>query len=188
MYRLHNFVHLFIEGAYGEMNLAEKIDEFKLTTLAKHPIREEFEWLQRMLSQTPKTYVFCHHDFRSSNIMVSADDKVMLCDFEYSGYGVRGLDLANLILEWGHGTWSKDKFARWNLPNQEVFDKIARFYLEGCNLVQSEDWSEESLEKLISEIKVCVLEKAFIVTAFHLNLRKSMISSIEFDQRDNLVS
>lgn len=56
-----------IEEAYedGRMNLVEKLD---LKTLALVDIRKEFETLMGILLKANIKVVYCHCDFRSSNV------------------------------------------------------------------------------------------------------------------------
>ena len=53
--------------------MREVIEQANCVTLMKSNIRDEIEWLKATILKSGSPIVFCHNDFRSSNIMVLKD-------------------------------------------------------------------------------------------------------------------
>jgi choline/ethanolamine kinase len=98
----------FYEIAYQKFPINQLIEECNCETLKKHDLKKEIQWLKNCVKETNSPIVFCHNDFRGSNIMVTdpnnnnigdKKDRITLCDFEYSSYGYRGYDFGCIFSE-----------------------------------------------------------------------------------------
>ncbi|XP_054157294.1 choline/ethanolamine kinase-like [Oppia nitens] len=84
-----------------QFDLPALIDECQCETLKQYDIKQELDWLKGVIIKSKSPIVFNHVDFRGSNIMITENDGLILCDFEYSAYGYRGFDFGTIYVEWG---------------------------------------------------------------------------------------
>lgn len=189
---LHNELKRCIEDAYKFFNITEKCHEYQLETLMKHDLLQEFLKFEQTMSELKMPLVFCHNDFRLTNVMVTGEEEnekdLVIVDLEYCCYGYRAHDIATMVLDWG-----RDDYRSQNKPwvySEEVVRRYAKFYLEGCDLVQPGYSTKpgNSIDNMVREIRVCILENYMYIMAIVLNFRESIISTMEFDLKTQLVS
>jgi len=95
----------FYREAFEKFPIESMINSYQLMELMSTNLLKEIEWIKKAIETTKSPIVFCHNDFRGSNILIkesqSNNDKVLFCDFEYSSYGFRGFDFGSLFSDWG---------------------------------------------------------------------------------------
>jgi thiamine kinase-like enzyme len=142
------------------------LDHYNCETLKKCDLKQEIEWLKKCVEETNSPIVFCHNDFRGSNIMAtesnnyndSENDKIILCDFEYSSYGFRGLDFGTIFAEWGK-SWS-DFLKPHDFPDDSLIKPFILTYIEESVKIHDKEYSENklnSVEQILKEVKVFTL-------------------------------
>lgn len=184
-------MHDSFEFAYNNFDIDSIVTELKLPKLTS--LRAEFEWFEqymRGLSNTPT--VFCHNDFRGSNVMVlknAANEgrSVLVVDYEYSSYGLRGYDLGSLLAEWDRDLFD---FSLFQMPEPEVIQRFARFYLEGCDLVQPgySTKPDNKLADVVRDIKLGLLFNCIFFIGLILVTRETVIESVPINIHEQLVS
>lgn len=144
--------------AYEKFQIDQLIDQLNLDCLKNNDIKYEIQFIKNVIIQLNSPIVFCHNDFRNSNILVRENNqthKLTICDFEYGYYGYRGFDLGFLFSNWGGRTLL-------NEATTQDFDDSNYFYFlkcykKACIRINGENYSKNqnnSLEKLINEAKV----------------------------------
>ena len=112
------------------------INQLNLETFKNNNLINEINWVKKTAVNSNSPIVFCHNDIRNSNTLVceedcDEDEKLLFCDFEWSGYGWRGFDLAHLFAEWQRNEFNigiplmpSDSEIEWFLKNYiEQFSK-----------------------------------------------------------------
>ncbi len=157
----------FFELAHQRFNFNQMLDEYNCETLKKYDLKQEIEWLKKCVLKTNSPILFCHNDFRGSNIMVkeindtqndSEDDKLVLCDFEYSSYGFRGIDFGTIFAEWGKSL--SDFLKLHDFPDDSLIKPFILTYIEGSAKIHGKEYSENKLnsfEQILKEVKVFTL-------------------------------
>ncbi len=186
----------FYEIAYQKFPINEFIEECNCETLKKYDLKEEIEWLKNCVKETNSPIVFCHNDFRGSNIMVTdpnnnnigdKKDRITFCDFEYSSYGYRGVDFGTIFAEWGR-SWN-DFMKLHHFPNDStIMTFIEEYVSESVKILGKEYSTNElnSLEQLLKEVKVFVLVSNMFFVTFIIKSDEGM-ESIPFDRKKNMV-
>jgi virulence-associated protein VapD len=185
----------FYEMAYKKFPINEMIEEFNCETFKKYDLKEEIEWLENCVKEINSPIVFCHNDFRGSNIMVtesnnnneSENEKIILCDFEYSSYCYRGIDLGSIFAEWGR-SWN-DFMKLHHFPNDStIMTFIDEYISESVKILGKEYSTKESnsLEQLLKEVKVFVLVSNMFFVTFVIKSDEG-IESMPFDRKKNMV-
>ncbi|KAI9019671.1 kinase-like domain-containing protein [Hyaloraphidium curvatum] len=63
--------------------------------------KKEVEWIRRMVGKLGSPIVFSHNDMQYGNVLKKKlDDSLVLVDYEYAGFNMRGYDIANHFCEW----------------------------------------------------------------------------------------
>lgn len=188
-----DYIEKQIKLAYSELNISHKLIKYELKTLRQYDPLEEIVKYRAIVDSVVSPLVFCHDDFRSSNIMVVGDQpekqRIILSDFEYVCYGMRGFDLGCILVEWHNDDYTTQFWQTWQVPSQHQLERVVRFYLEGCDAVCPgySTQSANSFDQVIRDTKIAILQNLMFIFAFRLNLRKSFVKGIEFDLRKNLV-
>ena len=80
-----------LDEAFKKFPLEKEIEQFNCETLKNNDLRAEMKWCEGVLAKVNSPIILCHNDFRSSNLMVTEpNNELVVCDFEYGGYGHRG--------------------------------------------------------------------------------------------------
>lgn len=165
------------------------VEKNQLKFFKENDLLKELVKMNKLLDSVNSPTVFCHSDFRGSNILVTGeepDEKLIMVDFEYSAYGARGSDLSVFMTE-----WNKEFFDfTIELPDDEVLKKFAEFYLEGMDMIEPgySTLDVNSVQHLIKEIKVYTLANLMFFVAFMLNQSESLMESVPFEREKQLVS
>lgn len=84
-----------IQFGYDHCQVEKLSEELDLPTLKQFHVMKEYEELMKRIDDLKAPLVFCHNDFRGSNLLVTKDtEQILAVDFEYSSFGSRCFDLA----------------------------------------------------------------------------------------------
>lgn len=181
---MRNMIHF----AYKECQVEELVNELNLETFKSHDLREEFDYLITLIDSLKSPVVFCHNDFRGSNILVvEPEDKVLTCDLEYCGYGSRAYDLATFLTE-----WNKTEMFQISseIPTDDELTVFLKLYIEQCDILipgYSSD-NNNSLKVHIKETKIMILANFMFFLAVMVKTTESIIPAIKFDAKKKMVS
>ncbi|XP_054163658.1 choline/ethanolamine kinase-like [Oppia nitens] len=148
-----------LDIGYNKFSINQMFDELNCETLKKYDIKNEIQWIKKIMISINSPIVFTHVDCRGSNIMVTEpNDDIILCDFEYSNYGYRGFDLGTILIEWGHHF--KDYNVSHNFPGDHVFEPLIKAYIDESVNIHGKAFLENkfnSYENLLKETKIFTL-------------------------------
>jgi len=163
------------ELAKERFDLKELYEKYNCQTLNKYDLEQEIQWLKERVLETNSPTLFCHNDFRVNNIMVIESDnqnkndineKIVLCDFEYSSYSFRGVDFGTIFALWGKN-WA-DFFKSHDFPDDSLIKPFISAYIEESIKLHGKEFSENklnSMEQILREVKVFALvSEMFLVT------------------------
>ncbi|UXI20513.1 differentially expressed in FDCP 8 [Sarcoptes scabiei] len=174
----------YIGENYVRLRLDQLRDELELSNLKSNNLIEELRWygdlVRNRLQQSPT--VFCHNDFRGNNILVVRQtEEIILCDFEYSSYGLRGLDLSSFLMEWNHNSFSRKVLE--NFPDDSVIENFVRLYLEEIENLDAgySKQQENSIEFVMREVKIHFLTICLFFIAIIINQRDRIVDSIPYN-------
>lgn len=180
----------YIGENYVRLRLDQLRDELELSNLKSNNLIEELRWygdlVRNRLQQSPT--VFCHNDFRGNNILVVRQtEEIILCDFEYSSYGLRGLDLSSFLMEWNHNSFSRK--ALENFPDDSVIENFVRLYLEEIENLDAgySKQQENSIEFVMREVKIHFLTICLFFIAIIINQRDRIVDSIPYNPESQAV-
>lgn len=157
-----------INLAYEINENLDKDIEQKLSVWTETTLRKEFDLYKKAYDNFKAPIVFCHNDFRGSNILVTEpDEKIVVVDYEYCAYGSRGYDLGSFMNEWDQDLF---EFRPLEVLTDEVLTNFVQMYVEGCELVQPgfSTKPENSVEQIIKETKFGILSTYIFFLTFLL--------------------
>lgn len=177
--------------AYSRFDIDKLVLDYDCHTLKKHNIRAELDWLFKTIIELDSPVTFTHIDFRGSNIMVTEpDDRIILCDFEYSGYGYRGSDFGSIFAEWNGRVWT-DFLTLHDFPEDEQIIPFLESYVNESIGLRGKSFCEDKrnhLEHLLKEVKVFTMVSNMFFVMITLKSYKNMRdSSKPFDKRGSMV-
>jgi thiamine kinase-like enzyme len=154
------------ESAFKKFPINELIEEYNCETLKKYDIRHEIEWIKKRIIEIDSPILFCHNDFHAANILVTqpnnnSDERIVLCDFEYSG------DFPNQCIT--------------NLFFEEYIAESVKIHGNGYSAKKS-----NSIEHLTREAKIFSLVSNLIFVVNILKTEETIIG-VEFDKKENMV-
>lgn len=128
-------------------------------------LNSEVNELNKQITEFQAPNVFCHNDFRGSNILVTdPEQKLMIIDYEYCAYGPRGFDIGVFLTEWDSEILQMKSLER---ITDDVIERFVRYYLEGCNILLPgfSNQPGNSVSDIIRETKFGILcNMMFFVT------------------------
>ncbi|XP_054157325.1 ethanolamine kinase 1-like [Oppia nitens] len=166
-----SFRYVFFDS---DINIKERFEKYNCETLLTADLKSEFEWIKQIIAKVNSPIVFTHNDFRSSNLLITesvdkTDGPIVVCDFELSSYGFRGLDFQSIILEWGRKQFD---FNADGLPHDDsVLRPLIEIYIDECQQIHGKEFSANainSVDYIIYEIKVFTLIRMFFVAIISL--------------------
>jgi len=128
--------------------------------------------------------VFSHNDLHSLNILqLTGDDKLLIIDYEYSGYNFRGYDLANIfnetIINYNHNEHPYYMVEPKKYPGKKELLDFVKYYLffskfdsnyDKKKIMEDDNYFDtyvkenynygefyEEVDALIQEVKVCAM-------------------------------
>lgn len=188
----------FYQISYQKFPINQLIDECNCVTLKEHDLKLEIEWLKNLVLETNSPTVFCHNDFRGSNIMltesdnnnIEGKDKLIICDFEYSSYCYRGIDFGSIFAEWGKSF--EDFMKIQDFPKDSVIKPFIDDYIAESNKIHGNQYSKDkinSFKQLIKEVKVfSMVSNMFFVLLMLKSDEKFEGMPEKFDKKLNMVS
>ena len=173
-------------------DIKKMIEEYDCQTFLKYDIEEELDWLKKTVLSIDSPIAFTHIDFRGSNVMVTEpDDEIILCDFEYSSYGYRGIDFGTIFAEWNGRLWS-DIHKVHDFPEDPIIRPFIESYIEESIELKGKDFSEDkrnSLENILKEVKVFTLVSNMFFVVLSLRSNKSMRDpDAPYDKKSSMVN
>lgn len=130
----------------------------------------ESEWLRAYLTQLRSPVVFCHNDLQEGNILIrenaaSAEEKLVIIDFEYCSYNYRGFDFANHFCEWTYD-YTVEKYPNFSftpsaMPTLEQQLNFIRSYLETCRRESGIHLGRDDENRLLREANCFILASHF---------------------------
>ncbi|KAI2802684.1 hypothetical protein BLOT_010143 [Blomia tropicalis] len=180
-----------IQKGYETKDVTKLVEELNLEQFKRRDLKDEFENLAKYVSEYPTPKVFCHGDFRGSNILVLTDDpsktdQIVLCDLEYSSYGARGYDMAVFLSEWGLELFD---FAKFQLPDDDVFINFASLYVDEAER-QSPGYRtkpENQISVIVREIKLFILVNFMFFLSFMIKQEEPLIAHMPYDVKTQMM-
>lgn len=174
-----NWVFDYFDEYYVKYSMRDSenkrlFEELNCNILPNTDMKAEIDWLKKAIVAIESPIVFTHIDFRGSNIMViEPDDRIVLCDFEYSSYGFRGFDFGTILCEWGrdlHEMTKSEKEVK-KFPNDSELKQILQSYVNESEAIHGKGWSQDtknSMQHLIKEAKIFTLASMMFIMLFCL--------------------
>ncbi|XP_072290657.1 choline kinase alpha isoform X1 [Eucyclogobius newberryi] len=132
------------------LNFARESQLRLYNCLLSYDLPHEMDSLRELLTSTPSPVVFCHNDCQEGNILLlngcqSAQQKLMLIDFEYSSYNYRGFDVGNHFCEWMYD-YNCEEFPFFKVNTQAYPTKAQQmFFIE--NYLREYDHEFDNLDE-----------------------------------------
>lgn len=133
--------------------VAESVFEFDF--------KKEFEFVQKeVASLGVQPIVFCHRDVRRANILLKSpkkspkkdtelplEDRLVLLDIEFAGYGHRGFDLAKylggIMYRFGTDRWPHFEYDFNDIPDEHAQRVFIRAYVEELTRIKGSKFSKK---------------------------------------------
>lgn len=163
----------FYQETLNTDRVKDLLNQVQCHALLRGDFKDEITWIRGVVTSLNSPLVFSHNDLLSPNILVlegnrKIGEQLILCDFEYAGYGHRGLDLGTVISEWGR-LWT-DFDTKQNFPDDSTIKHLLEIYVEECERISGKGYTEKainSLDQLVKEVKLFALAyKLFMVLLF----------------------
>lgn len=119
-----------------------------LNELFAFDVLAEADWAARIMAKIASRVVFAHNDSNRSNILLkesgaSLFDRMMLIDYEFSGYNYRGADIGNLFWMRVFDFGSEKFVSGFDYPTEEARRQFIRAYADECKVSGAfPDWDE----------------------------------------------
>lgn len=181
-------IYANLKSAYEKYDIEGIFRKHQLETFLKHDIREEAKFIEKLVNDIDSSTVFCHNDFRSSNILVTQpDEKILVCDMEYSRYGPRGVDFASIMSEWGFELFDYDYE---NFTSDDIIKAFVQYYVDEMDKLEPgyAHNPKNSVDNITKEVKAYILFYIFFFLSFFLSKEGSFISTMNTTKEDDLVS
>ncbi|XP_054156456.1 choline/ethanolamine kinase-like [Oppia nitens] len=183
-----NWVFETFDNSYDEANrlfdLKSLYDECNCQTFKAHDLNDEIQWIKDKITELDSPIVFTHVDFRGSNIMVTDENDLILCDFEYSCYGYRGYDFGTLFAEWGKNFF--DFLKAQNFPNDNTIKPFIDVYIEEMIRLKGKTFTDDkrnTFEHILKEIKLFTLAANMFVITLSIKSNESVFVDRPFDKK-----
>ncbi|XP_054157321.1 choline/ethanolamine kinase-like [Oppia nitens] len=178
--RTHNMFMKEAEVSYkylfndNDINIKERFEKYNCETLLTADLKSEYEWIKQIVSKVNSPLIFTHNDFRSSNLLITesmdkTDGPIVVCDFEFSSYGYRGMDFQSIIMEWSRKQFD---FSTDGLPHDDsILRPLIEIYVDECQQIHGKEFSANSVntvDHIIYEIKIFTLIRYFFGTIIAL--------------------
>lgn len=175
-----------LNAGYANTDVKGLVEELDLKQFKNKDLADEFEEFEVLIKNLKTPIVFCHNDFRGSNILVTEpNQKILLCDLEYSSYGARGFDMAVFLTEWERELFDFDSFT---MPETEVIENFVKLYIEECNEIVPgyAEKPENQLTTVVNEAKIFFLANFMFFLVFMFKQTESLIPQIPYDAKNKM--
>ncbi|XP_054157298.1 choline/ethanolamine kinase-like, partial [Oppia nitens] len=160
--KTNNWLFKYFDDNYRAANksfdIPVLIDESNCETLKTYDLYEELCWLKDQIRSIDSPINFTHVDFRGGNIMVTENDGIVLCDFEYSCYGYRGYDFGTIFLEWGQEYWANRKDGQTSeySYDQRILSFLELYNSESTKLLGDKFAKDQrnDVKRMVKEVKL----------------------------------
>ncbi|XP_054157293.1 choline/ethanolamine kinase-like [Oppia nitens] len=183
---LFDYFDSYYEKANQLYNIPALIDEYQCETLKQYDIKQELDWLKDMIIKSKSPIVFNHVDFRGSNIMITENDGLVLCDFEYSAYGYRGFDFGTIYLEWGTDPLLVYSNGITELAADTEFEPFIKSYFQEMVGIYGDKFATDprnTVDAMLKEIKLFSLVAYMFIVIFTLQQTESVVNGNPYDKK-----
>ncbi|CAG2100035.1 unnamed protein product [Medioppia subpectinata] len=156
-------IELHYKEASERFSFEELFDKYNCETFKANDLWSEIQWLKNIIIKTKSPIVYSHNDFKCYNIMLlnketDSGDQLVICDYEYSSYGNRGMDLGTIIEEWGResGHITHDQ----TFTPDSVAKQLLQHYICENEMIYGKNWSQNennSIDQLMREAKIYLI-------------------------------
>lgn len=176
-----------IEFAYEHCKVNELAEELDLKSLKAVNVLTEYHALMNQIVALNAPVVFCHNDYRGSNLLVTEDNKILACDLEYGGMGTRGYDFASILTEWGKKDLMDMPAA---LSDETVITNLVKMYIEECDKIVPgySKAPENSLAAHLNELRLMLLANTLFFISLMMKQQESIIPTMVFDAKKQMVT
>ena len=174
-----------LEKAYNEgyEKFIKVAEEHNLETFLKNNLKVEIDWFRGVIERLNSPLVFCHSDYRSSNLLITEpNDELVVCDFDLTGYNYRGSDFSFMMREWTHKHFIQSMKSIEGLPTGSELRPFIEIYVDECQRIYGKSFSENennSVDHILKEAKVFLLFTYLFFTAMHIGGQRR-----KFDDED----
>ncbi|XP_054157301.1 choline/ethanolamine kinase-like [Oppia nitens] len=186
----------YFDDNYSEDNemfdMPALIKETNSETLQKFDLRLELDWLKNTIVKFDSPVTFTHVDFQTSNIMVTENDGIVLCDFEYSCYGYRGYDFGSIFIEWGKKFWGdnqNDDKPQEFADDSQIVPFLEWYILESTKLLGDKFAKDprNNVNRMLREVKLFSMVSTMFGVLFMYNMKESIFNTIEFNKKQQML-
>ena len=173
------------EVAYKNLPIRKDCEEAKYENLLSRDLSEEWKIVQRIMKKVNAPSVFCHCDFRGSNILVT--DQGLICiDLEYSMYGARAYDLSTMLNEWDKTELFDGSMGK--VPNKEIIMNVINIYISHCERLNPGYASkpQNQPDVIYKEVRVYFLLVYIFFLSIMVKTEESIIPNMPFDRKQFL--
>lgn len=173
---------------YQMHDVPKLVAELGLKAFQKKDLKEEIADFERILTSVDSPTVLCHNDYRGSNLLVTEEGtKMVVCDYDYSGYGPRGFDFASLFHEWDKELFD---FATTKVLPDEPLTRFVERYIETMKTLQPNygDDPRNTVEVIKREAKTYQLANLLVFVCLMFCTTESMIKAFPYNEKEAMVS
>ncbi|XP_054157300.1 choline/ethanolamine kinase-like [Oppia nitens] len=187
---MFNYFENYYRDGNETFDMPALINETNSETLQKFDLRLELDWLKNTIVKFDSPVTFTHVDFRGSNIMVTEDDSIVLCDFEYSCYDYRGYDFGTIFIEWGQKFWGdKDDDKPYEFTDDsQIVPFLETYILESTKLLGDKFANDprNNVKRMIREVKLFSMVSMMFIVLFMYRMKESIFNTIEFNKKQQM--
>lgn len=162
-------VELLQEDIPEDMPQIKQAAEF----IRGYDVNSLVQWFKEMLPKIKTRIVLAHMDLTRGNMLIRKDtsnvqDKVVLVDFEGSGYGYRGLDFGVHFhsRKFNLKEFLKGKLVQHEYPDEENRRSFIRMYLDHLRENPSHEWDDK-----VDDEYILLLESEFFAALYQFMIQ-----------------
>ena len=159
----------------------ELFERYECKALLGCDVKNELQRIADKIIDFESPMVFCHNDFRMENILLTKDNEPILSDFDFSHYGYRGYDFANLYFSSNQIVDNK-----WQFKDESNVKQFIASYVNQCEQIYGTEYSVNecnSVEHILIETK-CV---SLAIYLFYLRVLVKYDTFLGMDEKQCLV-
>ena len=145
----------------GIEQLNKWMEENNCEILKKHDLKAEIDWTKDLIERLNSPVVFCHNDYRSSNLLFTEpNNQLVVCDFDLSGYDYRGIEFSMMMREWKNKHFFLNMKNIEGLPLGSQIKPFIEIYVDECERIHGKSFRENannSVEHILKEAKIFLM-------------------------------
>ncbi|XP_054157533.1 choline kinase alpha-like [Oppia nitens] len=167
--------------------ISKQAVDSNLKTFQEVDVLDEYIWLLDLVTKQKSPIVFSHNDFNRRNILVkdtivnnNQELEIYLIDFDWSCYGMRGIDLGQYFCGWAQ---VETDFGDGPIPTDQQMSVFIDAYMAEMSQLVGNDYLKQAVnsrEKVIKEAKI------FTLYAYMKDVMYLVFSTIQSKSTDNL--